>query len=259
MRSFELGMAQMLVQGGKPEANLARAAGMIAVAADRGCRAVLLPECLDLGWTHPSARERAQPIPGRHSDILAAAARRHGLYVVAGLVERQGPRLFNAAILISPEGEILLKHHKINELDFARELYSTGQELAVVDTELGRVGIPICADNWPTSLALGHALGLMGAELLLSPCAWAVPAEHDNCRQPYGGEWEAAYAQLAIAHGMTIVGVSNVGWIEAGPWQGRKCIGCSLAMARGGTVLAQAPYGEDAETLLLATIPGGGA
>ena len=43
---------------------------------------------------------------------------------------------------------------------------------------------------------------------------------------------------------MTVVGVSNVGWITDGPWKGRKCIGCSLAVGPGGAILAQGPYGE---------------
>jgi hypothetical protein len=49
---------------------------------------------------------------------------------------------------------------------------------------------------------------------------------------------------------MTVVGVSNVGWLRAGPWKGRKCIGCSLAVGPGGRVLAQGPYGEAAEAMI---------
>jgi hypothetical protein len=49
---------------------------------------------------------------------------------------------------------------------------------------------------------------------------------------------------------MPVVGVSNVGLITGGPWQGRKCIGCSLAVDANGNVAAKAPYGDDAETLV---------
>jgi len=75
---FLLGMAQMLVEGGEPEANLARAEGMIERAGVEGCAAAVLPEALDLGWTHPSARELAQPIPGPTSNRLADAAAERG-------------------------------------------------------------------------------------------------------------------------------------------------------------------------------------
>ena len=63
-RSYRVGMAQVLVEGGRPDANLDRAVGVVAEAAGRGCRLVVLPECLDLGWADPSARDLARPIPG---------------------------------------------------------------------------------------------------------------------------------------------------------------------------------------------------
>lgn len=49
---------------------------------------------------------------------------------------------------------------------------------------------------------------------------------------------------------MTIVGVSHVGWIQAGPWAGRKVIGCSLAIGVGGEILGVGPYGHDAEAMM---------
>src|SRR5262245_30934578 len=94
--SYRIAMAQISVDGGQPVANLARAVSAIRQAAESGCRLVVLPECLDLGWTHPSARTLAEPIPGSHSDLLARAAREHRIHVAAGLVERTRDRLYNA-------------------------------------------------------------------------------------------------------------------------------------------------------------------
>ena len=252
--SFKLGMAQILVEGGQPNANLARAVERIRQAAVEGCRMVVLPECMDLGWTHPSAMKLAQPIPGPHFDRLAEAARQNRVFVVAGLVERAGDRLYNAAVLIDPRGDLLLVHRKINELDIALDLYAVGDRLGVADTELGTLAVDICADNFPSSLALGHALARMGAQVILSPSAWAVDADHDNRLQPYGALWRGSYSQLTSFYDLTIVGVSSVGWLTAGPWQGRKVIGCSLAMGPGGQVLAEGPYGHDAEALVVVEV-----
>jgi predicted amidohydrolase len=252
--NFNLGMAQMLVEGGQPEQNLQRAVGMIRQAVKQGCAIVVLPECLDLGWTDPAARQIAQPIPGPSSDILAQSAQEAGLYVVAGLTERAGERIYNAAVLLSPQGEILLKHRKINIMEIAQDLYATGDSLAVVQTPLGTIGVNICADNFPNSLVFGHSLARMGAQLLLSPCAWAMPPEHDNSQEPYGELWKTAYSTLTTLYDMTVVGVSNVGWLRGGPWQGYKCIGCSLAMGPGGVILAEAPYGEAAESLTVVEV-----
>lgn len=243
-------MAQILVEGGRPDRNLARAVDAITAAGETGCDFVVLPECLDVGWTDPSAATLAEKIPGHRSDVLCRAAAESGIYVVAGLVERSDSKLFNAAVLVSADGGILLKHRKINELDFARSLYATGKSLEVADTRFGSVGVNICADNFPDSLDIARALGWMGARIILSPCAWAVAADHDNEREPYGGLWKQSYTALAASHRIPVVGVSNVGWITGGPWEGRKCIGCSLAVSADGCVAAEGPYGEDAEALV---------
>lgn len=248
-----IGMAQILVEGGKPDANLDRAVAAIGRAAALGCQAVVLPECLNLGWTDPSAREQAQPIPGPHFDRLAEAARVNRVHVAAGLVERNGPRLFNAAVLIGPFGELLLHHRKINELDIALDLYSVGDRLGVAETEFATIGLAICADNFSDSLAIGHVLARMGAQIILSPCAWAVDADHDNPRDPYGQLWLDAYSELARLYDVTVIGVSNVGWLTGGPWKGRKCIGCSLAVGPAG-VLARGPYGEEAEAVTVVEV-----
>ncbi len=253
--SFLLGMGQMRVEGGEIGANLDRAQSMIEQAADRGCRVIVLPECLDAGWTFPGARSLAQPIPGRSSDRLCAAARKSGLHVVAGLTESLDGRIYNAAILISPQGEILLKHHKINILDIAQDLYSTGRSLAAVQTGLGVLGIDICADNFSSSHVLGHALARMGAQIILSPSAWAVPADRElDCTPPVTQMWIDSYQTLARLYDLTIVGVSNVGWLQAGPWKGYKCIGGSLAVGPGGKILAQGAQGETAEELRLVQV-----
>lgn len=251
---YRVGMAQILVEGGNPHPNLVRALGAINYAAERGCRLVVLPECLDMGWTNPTARELACPIPGPHSDLLAQAARKSRIFVAAGLVERAGGRLYNAAVLIDPDGQILLHHRKINELEIALDLYSIGDRLGVAHTELGTLGLAICADNFSSSLAVGHVLARMGAQVILSPCSWAVEADHDPVREPYGGLWLESYAQLARLYDCTVIGVSHVGQLEAGPWKGRKVIGCSLAVGPGGEILARGPYGECAEDLLVVDV-----
>ncbi|MGI5818047.1 MAG: carbon-nitrogen hydrolase family protein [Armatimonadota bacterium] len=250
MARFTVGLAQMLVAGGELEANLARAAVMIGRAADEGCAIVVLPETLDVGWTHPSAVELAEPIPGPTSDRLAEAVSEAGIYAVAGITERAGDRVYNASVLLSPTGDLLLRHRKINVLDIAQDLYSIGDVLQVADTPLGTIGIPICADNFSSSLALGHSLARMGAQILLSPSAWAVQADDDNETEAYGETWRESFGELARLYDLTVIAVSNVGWMSRGPWRGRKCIGCSLAVGPGAVTLSQAPYGVEAEVLL---------
>lgn len=255
---FKLALVQMRVEGGAKESNLARAERFIAQAAAGGAQVVLLPEALDLGWTHRSARTDAGEIPeGESCARLCTAAKRHGIYVCAGLIERAGESRFNAAVLIGPRGDVLLHHRKINELDIAHDMYAIGDRLGVAHTPLGPLGLMICADAFANGQVVSRTLGLMGAKLILSPCAWAMPADHDNVREPYGQLWLDNYGPVARDFRLWIAGCSNVGWINDGPWSGRKCIGCSLAMGPDGTPALRGPYGVEAETILMldVTVP----
>jgi hypothetical protein len=78
--------------------------------------------------------------------------------------------------------------------------------------------------------------------VILSPCSWAVPADHDQQRDPYGQLWLDNYQPVAREFALSIAGVSNVGPITDGPWSGRKCIGCSLVIGPVGEVVYRAPY-----------------
>ncbi|MBL9213329.1 MAG: carbon-nitrogen hydrolase family protein [Opitutaceae bacterium] len=249
---FKLALAQMRVEGGAKEANLARAATFVADAASAGAQVVLLPETLNLGWTHASARTAQEEIPGGEtSEWLRALAQRHGVYLCAGLVESAGDLRFNAAVLFDPQGRLLLHHRKLNELDIAHALYANGDRLGVAHTPLGTLGVMICADAFARGHVVSRTLGLMGAQIILSPCAWAVPADHDNARLPYGWRWLESYCPVARDFQLWIAGCSNVGWINDGPWRGRKCIGNSLVVNPRGEPVLHGPHGVDAEALLL--------
>ena len=238
---MKLSLIQLYVEPGEPEANLTRAVEGIAAAARMGAEVVLLPEALDCGWTHPSAHEWAGEIPGGAAcELLRKAAQAAGVYVAAGLVERDGERLFNAAMFSSPKGELLLHHRKLNELDFARQLYACGDRLGVAETPWGRVGLMICADAFAEGLVISRTLGHMGASLILSPCAWAVPPKRDLVAEPYGELWRDSYGTAAQEFGLAIAGCSNVGPVSAGEWQGWRCIGHSMVTGPDGRTVAQA-------------------
>ena len=252
---FRLAIVQMRVDGGQKARNLARAEQRIVEAAANAAKVVLLPEALTLGWTHPSAREQADPIPeGESCRRLSECAKRYDVYVCAGLVESSRDGIFNAAVLLGPTGELLVHHRKINELEIGHADYQLGDRLQVVTTPWARFGVMICADAFARGQVISRALGLMGADVILSPCAWAVPATHDNAREPYGKLWLDNYGAVARDFQLWIVGASNVGQLEAGPWAGHLCIGCSLLVGPDGKQVLRGPYGADADAILYADV-----
>lgn len=255
MDTFKLAVIQMRVAGGDKAGNLAHATELIGQAANTGARVAVLPEMLDVGWTHGACRVAADPIPdGQACQQLRKAARRHGLFVCAGLGESYGPHVFNAAVLIDPLGAVILHHRKLNELEIGHAYYAQGDRLGVAHTPLGTFGLMICADAFAHGQVVSRTLGLMGAHVILSPSAWAVPGGHDQRLEPYGQLWLDNYCPVARDFRLWIVGVSNVGTITAGPWQGRRCIGCSLVVDPDGQPVLRGPYGERAEAVLTVDI-----
>ena len=213
----KLALVQMNVVGGELDLNLRHAAERIAEAASEGAHLAFLPEVMDLGWTHPSAKTKAYPVPGGKTfEHLAAAARQNQIYVVAGIVEKDGDKTYNSAVLIGPDGKLMLKHRKLNELDIAHDLYDTGDRLNVCHTELGTIGLMVCADAGAKEFAVQRSLGYMGADMILSPSSWAVVADHNNEKDPYGDTWRNNYKPVA----------------------------------RDGNEVLQAPYGADADTII---------
>jgi predicted amidohydrolase len=251
LRSYKVALVQMEVEAGKLEANLARAQTRIATAAQQGAQIALLPEVMDLGWTDPSARELAFEIPdGKTCKTLRDAARQNNIYVCAGIVEKDGDERYNAAVIIDPSGEVILKHRKLNELDIAHDVYAQGDGLNVVHTPLGTMGLYICADATASGNALSEALGYMGADIILSPSAWAVPPDFDNATTPYGDTWRNVYQPVSSRFALWVISVSNVGKIEKGPWKDWDCIGSSLVYNADGKEVLQGPFGATADTVL---------
>ncbi len=113
-----------------------------------------------------------------------------------------------------PQGQILLHHRKINELEIAHSLYAPGRQLAVAATPLAHFGVMICADAFAQGQVLSRALGYLGADVILSPCAWAVPPDHDPLQEPYGDLWRQCYRPVARDFRLWIAGASQVGRIE---------------------------------------------
>src|SRR5688572_1459405 len=124
---FKLALVQMRVEPGEKASNLKHAAELVAEAARSGAQLVVLTEALTVGSTDSLISSHADAIPdGDSVQQLSELARRYQIHLCAGLVERSGQQIFNAAVLLSPNGELLLHHRKIFELDIAHDCYALG-------------------------------------------------------------------------------------------------------------------------------------
>jgi predicted amidohydrolase len=172
--SILVAMVQMNLIDGNPMENMKRAKQGIEKAVRMKADLICLPEAADLGWLCQKARSMAYPIPGKYTDYLSALARKHHVYISAGCLEKDGEKTYNSAILIDRSGKIILKHRKINTLPkLTSQLYDAGSpdSIKIADTEFGRVGITICADNF--SIEYPRKVASMGAWLLITPYGFA--------------------------------------------------------------------------------------
>ncbi len=252
---FKLALIQMAVEGGNKKRNLCHAKEMINQAASESADLVLLPEAMDIGWTYPATKTIASAIPnGDTCRLLREAAKKNKVYVCSGLIEKEGKQIFNSAVLINPQGEVLIRHRKLNELEIGHPYYAQGDRLNVCHTPLGTLGLMICADAGAKDCVLTQSLCYMGADIILSPSSWAVPSHYNHQKTPYGKTWTKVYIPVAKKYAVWIAGVSNVGHVQMGPWKGWKCIGCSMIVDPKGKVVLKGPYGVDAEEILYINI-----
>jgi predicted amidohydrolase len=129
---------------------------------------ILLPEGITLVGTGRSYAEVAEGVPGPTTGRLADLARRHRAWVAAGLYEREGPAIYNTAVLLDRSGRLAGSYRKVylprEELEGG---LTAGREYPVFQTDFGRVGLMICWDVQYADPARALALG--GAELVLMP------------------------------------------------------------------------------------------
>lgn len=250
---MRLALGQLLVEGGEPERNFERAEKMIQNAAEQKADFILLPETIDFAWTHPSSLTESEKIPGKFSELFCGFARKYNIHICVGLTENTENGHFNAALLINEKGEIYGKHHKINLLDVEFPFYKIGQKLEVFDTPFGKIGLNICADNYHDALHIGHTLARMGAQLILSPSSWTVDYHITEDDDPYYDKWYKPFHTLASYYNMIVASTTSVGYIVGGPYEGKKMIGCSLVVGKGG-LIAQGKKNEFAGDLILTDI-----
>lgn len=238
-------------RSGDTEGNLERIAGASREAAEAGAQMALFPELSVCGFlpNHPvgdhaawlrtalrAARQFAQPVPGPATAALARIAAETGLLIAAGLLEDAGACLHNTHVLVGPGG-LLGAWRKLHVPMFEMPFYNGGSGLAVVETELGRIGVNICFDALiPESARL---LAVDNVEIVLFPFAadpapgtaeawaeWALPALRARCGENgvfglaanYAGDVACAGVGQSFPGGAVAVGPR--GEVLAGPQAG---------------------------------------
>ena len=239
-------------------ANLAASIRGIRDAQARGAQLVLLQE-LHTGvyfcQTEDTRRfDQAEAIPGPTSDELGRLARELGIVIVASLFERRAAGLYhNTAVVLDADGTIAGRYRKMHIPDdpgFYEKFYFTPGDLGFtpIDTQVGRLGVLICWDQWYPEAA--RLMALHGAELLLYPTAigWD-PRDGEDEKHRQRDAWITVQRAHAVANGLPVVVANRVGHEPdpaGGP--GIEFWGASFVAGPQGEILADC--GSEAAVLV---------
>ena len=174
-RKVRLATVHYVPNGGKTAMDSCRQfARFIEDAARQKADLLVLPETLTATGNGLSYVDAAEMIPGPSTEYFGELALKNGLYLVAGLVEREKHLIYNTAVLIGPDGKLIGKYRKVTLPRTEIEAGITpGTEYPVFDTRFGKVGMMICYDGFFPEPA--RQLGIHGAEVIVFPVAGCNP------------------------------------------------------------------------------------
>ena len=224
--------------------NLEKIIDGLEASAQSGAGIVVFPECALTGYCFTSLEEAvpvAEPVPGPCSEALAAAARKLDCTAVVGMLERDGDRIYNAAVVVTPQG-IAGTFRKLHlpYLGIDRFVTLGDKPFPTFETAHGKIGINICFDcSFPEA---GRVLKLKGIQLLAIATNWPIGSD----------SWEHTPKVRAAENHFHVVAADRVG-----EERGFRFAGHSQIVDFTGKTLAEA--GETEETILLADLDLAGA
>lgn len=159
---------------GDIDGNVSKGIEKIKEAADEGAKLIVLTELSTSGYAFNNREEAfavSEEVPGGASvKKWEKVAAEKDVYIVAGISEKEGAKLYNTSVLIGPEGYIG-KYRKLHIWDREKLWYEPGDMgTPVFDTPIGRIAMMICYDVWFQEL--WRIYGALGADIVCCPVNW---------------------------------------------------------------------------------------
>ena len=138
--------------------------------------------------------------PFSGEEELGAAARSLGAYIVAGLVEEEEGKRYNTATLLNRQGQVQgrQRKHTVGSLERRGFGVVPGDSWQALDTDFGRLGLPVCIDFWGQPEA-ARRLAAQGADLIVNPAIFPI----------LRGHWLTGARARAFDYYLPVVGVNT--------------------------------------------------
>lgn len=202
MAKFKAAVVQAASVPEDTQATVDKACRLIAECGEQGVSVAVFPEAfigsypkgvnfdIAIGVRTPAGRDefrtyydQAIVVPGPETARLGQAAREAGIFVVTGVIEREGGTLYCTVLFFGPDGALAGKHRKLMPTAAERLCwgFGDGSTLTTVDTPWGVMGSVICWENYMPLMRM--SMYGKGVTLYCAPTAddrdsWAATMRH---------------------------------------------------------------------------------
>jgi len=238
MSEFTVAVAQTNPVLGDIAANLSQMAAMVEqICHEQHADLIVFPELATTGVENGMGfNYMAERLPGGHQfNILARKAADYNTHIVFGMPtkEKIETTIYNAAVLIGPDGNLIGEYRKIHLLGEEKLSFRPGYRFSVFDTALGVIGMMIGSDlAFPEA---ARVLTLLGAEIICLPAAYEAD---------YAREWRAFTTARAAENGVFLLAASRVGEEPS-----RVFLGDSTILAPDGSLLTRIDTDEEEDAV----------
>ncbi len=237
--------AVQMASGPNVNANLLEAARLIAQAVDEGVGLVALPENFAImGMSeHDKVKVRESEGSGPIQEFLAQQAEKYGIWLVGGTVSLETDdenKIQAACLLYNDKGEQVARYNKMHLFDVSlqdgsenyteSETIESGDDVVVVETPFGRLGLAVCYDlRFPEMF---RAMLDEGVELIVLPSAFTAITGRAH--------WEVLLRARAIENLCYVIAPDQGGFHV----NGRETHGDSMIVDPWGNIMDRLPRGS---------------
>lgn len=233
--------AIQMASGPSVAANLSEAERLIGMAADQGAKLVVLPEFFAIMGKKESDKVAVRETEGKGpiQKFLSAMAKKHKIWLVGGSVPLEASvpsKVRNSCLVYDDKGKLAARYDKIHlfGMDLGNERFredktiEPGDQVVVVETPFGRVGLSICYDlRFPE---LYRAMG--DVDIIVIPSAFTETTGKAH--------WETLVRARAIENLAYVVASAQGGYHLSG----RETHGNSMIVDPWGVILDRLPRGS---------------
>lgn len=180
MENIKVTLAQLVPKLGDRKHNLNLILESIENASNEKSNIVIFPELFLSGYSiGEHVVSLAESLNGSCLTEIKNACKKHAVHAVIGMPEKgDDEQYYISSIVVNDQGKLIGTYRKTHLFDKEKQFFSSGEELIVVETSLGTIGLMICFEvEFPE---IARTLKMMGADFIIIINANMSPYENHH-------------------------------------------------------------------------------